>query len=208
MARQIKLKQAKPSSDAKMTCRSQSFWGWCAVCLSTKLSVFLSVCLCESAGPELAPVRSVGRMLQVLCIAASSGLLSPSLRVTGQGSAQRAVDARANTRCAWPAWLNSDLDERARAVVKPVGVQPRRGLRPLGEKGFKTLSTSIDDACARLSVSILLGPWVVAAGPSVRVRLVSALLLVGATPFLLHLIERISLYPRSWIRDMLRGNWP
>ena len=150
-------------------------------------------------------MRSVGRMLQVLCIAASSGLLSPSLRVTGQGSAQRAVDARANTRCAWPAWLNSDLDERARAVVKPAGVQPRRGLRPLGEKGFKTLSASIDDACARLSVSILLGPWVVAAGPSVRVRLVSSLLLVGATPFLLHLIERISFYPRSWVRNMLRG---
>ena len=120
-------------------------------------------------------------------------------------SAQRAVDARANIGCAWPAWLNSDLDERARAAVKPVGVQSRRGLRPLGEKGFKTLSTSIDDAGARLSVSVLLGPWVVAAGPAVRVRLVSSLLLVGATPFLLHLIERISFYPRSWVRNMLRG---
>ena len=126
---------------------------------------------------------------EFLCIAASSGLLGPSLRATGQGSAQRAVDARANTGCAWPAWLNSDLDERARAAVKPVGVQSRRGLRPLGEKGFKTLSTSIDDAGAHLSVSVLLGPWVLAAGPSVRVRLVSSLLLVGATPFLLHLIR-------------------
>ena len=51
----------------------------------------------------------------------------------------------------------------------------------------KTLSTSIDDAGARLSVNVLLGPWVLAAGPSVRVRLVSSLLLVGATPFLLHI---------------------
>ena len=33
----------------------------------------------------------------------------------------------------------------------------------------------------------------------------SSLLLVGATPFLLHLIERISFYPRSWVRNMLRG---
>ena len=133
-------------------------------------------------------------MLQVLCIAASSGLLGPSLRATGQGSAQSqsgrcACEHLANTGCAWPAWLNSDLDERARAAVKPVGVQSRRGLRPLGEKGFKTLSTSIDDAGAHLSVSVLLGPWVLAAGPSVRVRLVSSLLLVGATPFLLHLIR-------------------
>jgi len=41
---------------------------------------------------------------------------------------------------------------------------------------------------------------------------VSAVLLVGATPFLLHLIERIIervlIRARSWIRDMLRGDWP
>ena len=134
-------------------------------------------------------------------LAASSGLLSPPLlRVIGQaqGPAQRAVVARATTPCALPTWFNSDwVDERLEAFAPLVG-----------KEGFAETSTSIVDAGARLSVSVLLGPWVVAAGPLARVRLVSALLLVGATPFLLHLIERISFYPRSWIRDMLRGNWP
>ena len=140
------------------------------------------------------------RML-VVWLAASSGLLSPPLlRVIGQaqGPAQRAVVARATTPCALPTWFNSDwVDERLEAFAPLVG-----------KEGFAETSTSIVDAGARLSVSVLLGPWVVAAGPLARVRLVSALLLVGATPFLLHLIERISFYPRSWIRDMLRGNWP
>ena len=132
-------------------------------------------------------------------LAASSGLLSPPLlRVIGQGPAQRAVVARATTPCALPTWFNSDwVDERIEAFA-PLVVK----------EGFTETSTFIVDAGARLSVSVLLGPWVVAAGPLARVRLVSALLLVGATPFLLHLIERISFYPRSWIRDMLRGNWP
>ena len=128
-------------------------------------------------------VRSVGRMLQVLCIAASSGLLGPSLRATGQGSAQRAVDARANTGCAWPAWLRTPT--WTNALERPSSQSEFNHAEVfvlcLGEKGFKTLSTSIDDAGARLSVSVLLGPWVLAAGPSVRVRLVSSLL-VWCTP--------------------------
>ena len=138
-----------------------------------------------------------------LVAALTSGLLSPSLlRVTGQGPAQRAVVARATTPCALPTWFNSDwVDERSEAFAPLVG-----------KEGFTESSSSIRcgivDTGARLSVSVLLAPWVVAAGPLARGRLVSALLLVGATPFLLHLIERISLYPRSWIRDMLRGNWP
>ena len=144
-------------------------------------------------------------MLQVLCIAASSGLLGPSLRATGQGSAQRAVDARANTGCAWPAWLNSDLDERARAAVKPVGVQSRRGLRPLGEKGFKTLSTSIDDAGARLSVkcsSRPVGSCCRTVGAGATGELVAA---GGRDALLAASDQRISFYPRSWVRNMLRG---
>jgi len=132
-------------------------------------------------------------------VAASSGLLSPPLiRVIGQGPAQRAVVARATTPCALPTWFNEDwVDSRSEAFAPLVG-----------KEGFTEHSSSIVDGLARLSASVILSPWVVAAGPLARGRLVSALLLVGATPFLLHLIERISLYPRSWIRDMLRGNWP
>ena len=142
-----------------------------------------------------------------LVAALTSGLLSPSLlRVTGQGPAQRAVVARATTPCALPTWFNSDwVDERSEAFAPLVG-----------KEGFTESSSSIRcgivDTGARLSVSVLLAPWVVAAGPLARGRLVSALLLVGATPFLLHLIERIIerilIRARSWIRDMLRGDWP
>ena len=143
-------------------------------------------------------------MLGFLCLTASSALLSPSLlRVIGQGPAQRAVVARATTPRALPTWFDSDwVDERLEAFAPLVG---KEGLTETST----SLSTSIVDGLARLSVSVLLGPWAVAAGPLARV---SAVLLVGATPFLLHLIERIIerilIRARSWIRDMLRGDWP
>jgi len=136
----------------------------------------------------------------LLCLTSSSALLSPSLlRVIGQGPAQRAVVARATTPRALPTWFDSDwVDERSETFAPLVG-----------KEGFGELTTAHVDGLARLSVSVLLGPWAAAAGPLARV---SAVLLVGATPFLLHLIERIIervlIRARSWIRDMLRGDWP
>jgi hypothetical protein len=153
--------------------------------------IYRQVCLTQFAGAA---------MLGFLCLTASSALLSPSLlRVIGQGPAQRAVVARATTPRALPTWFDSDwVDERLEAFAPLVG-----------KEGFGELTTAHVDGLARLSVSVLVGPWAAAAGPLARV---SAVLLVGATPFLLHLIERIIerilIRARSWIRDMLRGDWP